>query len=109
MSAPPLLDLIDRLTHTTAEALDAALGLRADELRLLDQKRADLVFEVQLEVQNGPDLTDDERTQLKARLEDLRALERRLGHIAGVVTHALRPLDGPPKPALYAPNGNLRG
>jgi hypothetical protein len=109
VKAPPVLGLVLELTHTTADALEAALELRAHDLRLLDQRRADLVFELQLEIQQSPVLTDPERASLTHALEDLRSLELRLVRISRVVTHALRPLDGPPTPALYAPTGTLRG
>lgn len=109
MSAPPLLSLIRRLTDTTSDALDAALEMRAEDLRVLDRRRADLVFELQLEVQQRPSLEPDERTALHTALVDLSRLEERLMRIAQLVAKSLRPLDGPPKPALYAPNGTLRG
>ncbi|MCA9571252.1 MAG: hypothetical protein KC656_25610, partial [Myxococcales bacterium] len=66
-------------------------------------------FELQLALRQAPTLEPDARTALHAALDDLRALEKRLARVSRLVTHALRPLDGPPKPALYAPTGILRG
>jgi hypothetical protein len=109
VSAPPLLALVRRLTDTTADALDAALELRARDLQTLDRHRADLVFELQLELQQAPGLEPDERAALHTQLADLQRLEDRLARVARLVSSALRPLDGPPTPALYAPNGTLRG
>lgn len=108
MSSPSLLGLVERLTEVTEQALDAAKELRAADLRLLDRRRADLVFELQLEVRSPPDLESHERIALREALEHLRSLESRLERVARVVTHALRP-PGPPKPVIYAPTGTLRG
>lgn len=108
MSPPPLLDLVERLTDITARALDAAKELRATDLRDLDRQRADLIFELQLEVRSPPALEPAQKAALRDLLHRLGELETRLERVAGLVTHAFRPLT-PPKPVTYAPTGTLRG
>ncbi len=100
-----MLQLVRALVDATATSLEHARALRPQALRTSDQRRADLIFELRLELQRTPPLNDEERASLAHALDELRALEDRLARVTNLVVGALEP----PKIELYAPTGTLRG
>ncbi|MED5369505.1 MAG: hypothetical protein VX899_00700 [Myxococcota bacterium] len=83
--------LLDELLAVTERQLSAARALDAQALDQSSQERADLLFELEVELQQEElwALSDDEKAALRPRIEALVALEERLAVVVTMVNDSL--------------------
>jgi len=101
--------LVDALAELTEREVLAARALEGEQLRKLDQERADRLFELQITLQDRPALAPTARDQLRRSVTRLRAAEDRLSRVARTVIGVLAALRTPSEAPTYARTGTLRG
>jgi len=101
------LALLEVLTELTEAQLTAAISLDGSELAKLNSERADVVFSLQIALQ---ELAPGQREALIAPMLALRAIEDRLARVARTVVGTLDkviPRPESPKPNTYGRTGRM--
>lgn len=93
-------DLVDRLTLVTQAQLVAAKSLDTAALNQATQDRADLLFELEVELQEG--VPEEERAALRPKVEALLLLEKRVDVVISLVNGSLDQILSYDEPT-YAP------
>ena len=88
--ATSLLDLLDTLIEITTEQLMAARKLDGNGLAEANRKRSDVLFEMQIALQE--DLTVSVKRSLQQKLPELARLEDRLARVSSSVLHSINAL-----------------
>ena len=83
------LELVHALEQATWAQLEAARILDGAGLDLANARRADLLFELEIELQERPRLVASEREALRAALERLQRLEERVVTVSASVVQVL--------------------
>lgn len=84
-----VVQLVRALGAVTQEQVDAARALDADRMHALNARRSDLQFQLEVELVEGPTLSDDDRVELVLAATDLHKAEHRLETLVGAVNQTL--------------------
>ncbi len=107
MSVDPRIDLLRRLTEVTQAQVLAARSMNIAELDRLNADHADLLFELQVALQDPVPQEVGVRDELQARAEELSQARDRLRTLTGTVVSVFdRVLPSRPPPT-YGPKGRL--
>lgn len=98
--------LVAELTTLTQAQLEAARALDTEALNAATQARADLLFELEIELQDG--VPEAERAALRPRVEALVLLEKRVNVVVSLVSGSLDQLVSYESP-VYGPPGRRAG
>ncbi len=79
--------LVAELTELTQAQLEAAKALDTAALNAATQARADLLFELEIELQDG--VPEQERAALRPQVEALVLLEKRVNVVVSLVSGSL--------------------
>ncbi len=101
----PLNQLVEQLTLLTESNVSAAVALDVAEVSALSHRRADLLFELKVRLQDQPKLEEEEQRLTREATERLARAEHRLNNVVGTV---LRVFDIQPRgPSVYGRTGQL--
>lgn len=98
--------LIAELSEVTRAQLDAAKSLDTEALNAATQARADLLFELEIELQDG--VPEEERAGLRPQVEALVLLEKRVNVVVSLVSGSLDQLVSYESP-IYGRPGRRAG
>jgi hypothetical protein len=104
MSSLP--DLVERLAALTEDHVRAASTMDARLVSELARQRADLQFELKVQLRARPELDDAAKARTRAATEHLARAERRFERVVGHVLRAF-PAARPKPPPTYGRTGRL--
>lgn len=99
--------LVERLTALAEAQRVAAIGFDTEAMDTLTRERADALFELQIELQDG--LSAAERAEVAQLLPAYERAEHRLARVVGVVAQTLGPVQRTRRTATYGRSGRIRG
>ena len=83
--------MVEQLADLTESNVHAATSLDAPRVGLLARERADLMFELEILLQERPELPEPERSRARAATERLARAEFRLGRTVNNILNILAP------------------
>lgn len=105
--SPDILALVEDLVSLTEQQVAAARTLEGPVLQALDRKRSDALFELQILLEDGPDLSTTSREAFEDAVVRLRFVEDRLVRVSQTVLGVLAGLR-PQEPApTYGRSGQI--
>ena len=100
-----LPDLVEQLAELTEAHLAAAIALDARNVDILAHQRADLLFEVQVQLHGSTDLSPEDRERTRVAARRLALAEGRLDRTVNSVLRVLEP--NPRGPSVYGRQGRM--
>ena len=100
-----IADMVEQLADLTESSVSAATSLDAPRVGLLARERADLMFELQIQLQARPTLEEHERARARAATERLAQAEHRLDRTVNTLLRFLSPPS--PSATVYGRSGSI--